>query len=393
MQLPLKLAKSLEKRKDENALRSLKKNAQLIDFSSNDYLGLASSAKVYNGAHQILEQNNLLRNGATGSRLLSGNHKIYDLTENFLAEFHKTEAALIFNSGYDANIGFFSSVPKRGDFIFYDELVHASIRDGISMSNAKAYKFRHNNIEDLKTRLDKLSQPENSEIYIVTESVFSMDGDMAPLQELATISKDFKAFLVVDEAHATGIFGENGEGLVQEEGIQDKVFARLNTFGKAPGCHGAVILGSKGLKNYLVNFSRSLIYTTALPPHSVATILSVYQEFTNGISEIQQLKNNIQFFRNQLEELEVKEHFIPSNSAIQCCIIPGNEKVKNIAEILKQEDFEVKPILSPTVPKGSERLRFCLHSFNSENEIREVLKKLAKLLPRSQNDAEPRNWL
>ncbi|WP_339646518.1 pyridoxal phosphate-dependent aminotransferase family protein [uncultured Salegentibacter sp.] len=381
MQLPLKLAKSLEKRKDENALRSLKKNAQLIDFSSNDYLGLASSAKVYNGAHQILEQNNLLRNGATGSRLLSGNHKIYDLAENFLAEFHKTEAALIFNSGYDANIGFFSSVPKRGDFIFYDELVHASIRDGISMSNAKAYKFRHNNIEDLKIRLNKLSQPENSEIYIVTESVFSMDGDLAPLRELAAISEDFKAFLVVDEAHATGIFGENGEGLVQEEGIQDKVFARLNTFGKAPGCHGAVILGSKGLKNYLVNFSRSLIYTTALPPHSVATILSVYQEFINEISEIQQLKNNIHFFRNQIEELEIKKHFIPSISAIQSCIIPGNEKVKNIAKILKQEGFEVKPILSPTVPKGSERLRFCLHSFNSENEIREVLKKLTKLLP------------
>jgi len=381
MQLPLKLAKSLEKRKDENALRSLKKNAQLIDFSSNDYLGLASSAKVYNGAHQILEQNNLLRNGATGSRLLSGNHKIYDLAENFLAEFHKTEAALIFNSGYDANIGFFSSVPKRGDFIFYDELVHASIRDGISMSNAKAYKFRHNNIEDLKIRLNKLSQPENSEIYIVTESVFSMDGDLAPLRELAAISEDFKAFLVVDEAHATGIFGENGEGLVQEEGIQGKVFARLNTFGKAPGCHGAVILGSKGLKNYLVNFSRSLIYTTALPPHSVATILSVYQEFINEISEIQQLKNNIHFFRNQIEELEIKKHFIPSISAIQSCIIPGNEKVKNIAKILKQEGFEVKPILSPTVPKGSERLRFCLHSFNSENEIREVLKKLTKLLP------------
>ncbi|SFG05924.1 8-amino-7-oxononanoate synthase [Salegentibacter agarivorans] len=381
MQLPLKLAKSLEKRKDENALRSLKRNAQLIDFSSNDYLGLASSAKVYNGAHQILEQNNLLINGATGSRLLSGNHKIYDLAENFLAEFHKTEAALIFNSGYDANIGFFSSVPKRGDFIFYDELVHASIRDGISMSNAKAYKFRHNNIEDLKIRLNKLSQPENSEIYIVTESVFSMDGDLAPLRELAAISEDFKAFLVVDEAHATGIFGENGEGLVQEEGIQDKVFARLNTFGKAPGCHGAVILGSKGLKNYLVNFSRSLIYTTALPPHSVATILSVYQEFINEISEIQQLKNNIHFFRNQIEELEIKKHFIPSISAIQSCIIPGNEKVKNIAKILKQEGFEVKPILSPTVPKGSERLRFCLHSFNSENEIREVLKKLTKLLP------------
>ncbi|PRX52538.1 aminotransferase class I/II-fold pyridoxal phosphate-dependent enzyme [Salegentibacter salegens] len=380
MQLPLKLAKSLEKRKEENSLRSLKQTSQLIDFSSNDYLGFASSLEIYKKAHLILKENDLLHNGATGSRLLSGNHKIYDLTENFLAKFHQTEAALIYNSGYDANIGFFSSVPKRGDVIFYDELAHASIRDGIAMSHAKVYKFRHNSIENLKTRLNKLSQPVDSEIYIVTESVFSMDGDMAPLKALAELSEEFGAFLIIDEAHATGIFGEKGKGLIQEFGIQDKIFACLNTFGKAPGCHGAVILGSKSLKDYLVNFSRSFIYTTALPPHSVATILAVYQNFEKGISEIQQLKNNIHFFRNKIEELEVKEHFIPSNSAIQSCIIPGNEKVKNIAEILKQEGFEIKPILSPTVPKGSERLRFCLHSFNSEEEINRVLKILAKLL-------------
>jgi len=343
-------------------------------------LGLASSEKIYNRAHQILIANYLLKNGATGSRLLSGNHKLYEITESFLAEFHQTEAALIYNSGYDANIGFFASVPKRGDFIFYDEFAHASIREGISMSHAKAYKFNHNDFEDLRKKLSKLNKPENDEIYIVTESVFSMDGDMAPLKELVKISEEFGAFLIVDEAHATGIFGEKGVGLVQELGIHQKVFARLNTFGKAPGCHGAVILGSKSLKDYLVNFSRSLIYTTALPPHSVATILAVYQEFENGIPEIQQLHQNILFFRNQIEELEIKEHFIPSKSAIQSCIIPGNEKVKNVAESLKKEDFDVKPILSPTVPNGRERLRFCLHYYNSEKEISKVLKILAKLI-------------
>lgn len=378
--LPLKLAKSLESRKEEKAFRSLKKSSLLIDFSSNDYLGLASSEKIYHKAHQILKDYELVQNGATGSRLLSGNHDLYDLTENYLAEFHQTEAALIFNSGYDANIGFFSSVPKRGDFIFYDELVHASIRDGISMSNAKAYKFRHNNIDDLKTSLNKLSQPENSEIYIVTESVFSMDGNMAPLEDLAKISEEFGAFLIVDEAHAAGIFGDKGEGVVQELKIQNKVFARLNTFGKAPGCHGAAILGGQSLKDYLVNFSRSFIYTTALPPHSVATILAVYQEFTNGISQLQELKNNIQFFGKQVSQNNLSANFLESKSAIQCCIIPGNEQVKNIAETLKKEGFEVKPILSPTVPKGRERLRFCLHSFNSEEEISRVLKILAKLL-------------
>ncbi len=377
--LPLKLAQSLEKRKQENAFRSLKTSSSLIDFSSNDYLGLASSEKIYHQAHQILEENNILHNGASGSRLLSGNHKLYDLAENFLSEFHQTEAAIIFNSGYDANIGFFASVPKRGDFIFYDELVHASIRDGIAMSKAKAYKFSHNNAEDLPKKLEKLSKPENTEIYIVTESVFSMDGDMAPLKELAKISDEFGAFLIVDEAHATGIFGEKGEGLVQELQLQKFFFARLNTFGKAPGCHGAVILGSKSLKDYLVNYSRSLIYTTALPPHSVATILAVYKELETGIPEIDQLKNNIQFFKREIMKNKLQGDFIESNSAIQSCIIPGNEQVKNVAESLREEGFEVKPILSPTVPNGSERLRFCLHSFNSESEIGQVLKKLAKL--------------
>lgn len=378
--LPLKLAKSLENRKQEKAFRSLKRSSSLIDFSSNDYLGLASSENIYNKAHEILKENELLINGATGSRLLSGNHILYDLTENYLAEFHKTEAALIFNSGYDANIGFFSSVPRRGDFIFYDELVHASIRDGIAMSHAKAYKFDHNNSEELQNKLAKIEKTDDSEVYIVTESVFSMDGDMAPLEDFAKISEEFGAFLIVDEAHTTGIFGEKGEGLVQELKIQDKVFARLNTFGKAPGCHGAAILGSKDLKNYLVNFSRSFIYTTALPPHSVATILAVYQEFKKGISLIQRLKNNIQFFRSQVSQNKLLANFLESKSAIQSCIIPGNEQVKYVAESLKKEGFEVKPILSPTVPKGRERLRVCLHAFNSEEEISRVLKILTKLL-------------
>ncbi|WP_037317672.1 pyridoxal phosphate-dependent aminotransferase family protein [Salegentibacter sp. Hel_I_6] len=378
--IPSKLAESLKKRKQENAFRSLKKTSSLIDFSSNDYLGLASSKKIYQQSHLILKENNLLQNGATGSRLLSGNHILYDLTENFLAEFHQTEAALIYNSGYDANIGFFASVPKRGDLILYDELVHASIRDGIAISRAKAYKFDHNNPESLQNKLSKIEKTDDLELYIVTESVFSMDGDMAPLKDFTKISEEFGAFLIVDEAHATGIFSDKGEGLVQELEIQDKVFARLNTFGKAPGCHGAVILGSKSLKDYLVNFSRSFIYTTALPPHSVATILAVYHEFEKGIPQIQQLHQNIIFFRNQIEKLRLEKHFIFSKSGIQSCIIPGNEQVKNIAENLRREGFEVKPILSPTVHKGRERLRFCLHAFNSEEEISQVLKILAKLL-------------
>lgn len=377
--LPLKLAQNLEKRIRENSFRSLNSPAQGIDFASNDYLGLASSEEIYTRTHQILKDHNFVLNGATGSRLLSGNHKIFELTENFLAEFHHTEAALIYNSGYDANIGFFASIPQRGDFIFYDELVHASIRDGIAMSKAKAYKFSHNDSEDLQKKLLKIEKNSDTETYIVTESVFSMDGDMAPLKELAKISQAFKAYLVVDEAHATGIFGE-GRGLVHELKIQEKVFARINTFGKAPGCHGAVILGTKSLKDYLVNFSRSFIYTTALPPHSVATILAVYEHFRTDFPEIKLLKNNIKLFKQGIKQNNLEQNFLKSTSAIQSCIIPGNNQVKNIAESLKEEGFEVKPILSPTVPKNSERLRFCLHTFNSEKEISQVLKKLSKLI-------------
>jgi 8-amino-7-oxononanoate synthase len=380
-ELPLKLAKTLGIRKQQNAFRSLKQNVKLIDFSSNDYLGLASSEKIYRQAHHILSNNTLLKNGATGSRLLSGNHKIYDLAENFLAEFHHSAAALIYNSGYDANIGFFASVPKRGDVVFYDELIHASIRDGIIMSNAKSYKFKHNDTEDLKIKLKRNPKSETSEIYIVTESVFSMDGAFAPLNELTGLSEEYGAFLIVDEAHASGVFGEKGEGLVQQLQLQHRVFARLITFGKAPGCHGAVILGSKGLKEYLVNFSRSLIYTTALPPHSVATIIAVYQNFQEGFPGIQQLHQNIIFFNHQLEKNKLVKYFIPSKSAVHSCIIPGNEQVKKIARDLAKEGFDVKPILSPTVSKNRERLRFCLHSFNSESEITGVLKKLTKLIP------------
>ena len=390
--LPLKLTKSLDIRKQQNAIRILSYNKNLIDFSSNDYLGFSNLKQVYFTAEKILTDFNLMRNGATGSRLLSGNHQLFSPAEDFIANFHSAESALIFNSGYDANIGFFSSVPQRGDMIFYDELVHASIRDGISMSRAKAYKFKHNDIADLCGHIERSRNiNKEPEIYIVTESVFSMDGDIPDLKTLAEFAEKQHCFLVIDEAHATGVFGADGAGMVQELGIQDKVFARIITFGKALGCHGAAILGSTTLKEYLINFARSFIYTTALPPHSVATILASYQYLKNKpefakvnpehveVPEIKKLKQNIVFFKAEIIANKLQSFFTESNSAIQSCIIPGNEKVKNTASKLEAKGYNVKPILSPTVPKGKERLRFCLHSFNSEEEISGVLKVLVKL--------------
>ena len=278
-------------------------------------------------------------------------------------------------------MGFFSAVPQRNDIILYDELCHASIRDGIQMSHAKSYKFQHNDYEDLESLLKRfvtLSGVEVS-VYIVTESVFSMDGDTPNMETLVSVSEKFKALLVVDEAHALGVFGEKGEGLMQSQNLQDKIFARIMTFGKGLGCHGAAILGSAGLKEYLVNFARSFIYTTGLSPHSVATVLIAYQNL-NQSCELKKLKENISFFNQQKQLLGIKSLFVYSKSAIHSAIIPGNEKVKQIASQLQEKGFEVKAILSPTVPEGQERLRFCLHSYKTEKEMEEVLIELSKLV-------------
>ena len=376
--LPETLCQKLLQRAEYNALRQLVVPCRLVDFSSNDYLGFARNEAVFEEVHAFLAARNLRVNGATGSRLLSGNHSVYPETEEYIARFHQAEATLIFNSGYDANVGFFSSVPQRHDIILYDELSHASIRDGIQMSLARSFKFRHNDLNDLENLLIRYSQTtENQQpatVFIITESVFSMDGDSPDLKKMVQLAEKHNAYLVVDEAHALGVLGENGEGLVQQLKLQDKVFARIMTFGKALGCHGAAVLGSEPLRSYLINFARSFIYTTGLSPHSVATILVAYQHLAKSQQEREKLFQNIAFFKQSLPS---SVSHLPSDSTIQSVIIPGNEQVKSIAQHLQQNGFEVKPILSPTVPEGQERLRFCLHSYNSQKEIFTVLDLLS----------------
>ena len=372
MNLPKKLQKKLQEREQNNSVRKLPLRTDLVDFSSNDYLGLSRNKNIFNRAHEYLVELEMQQNGATGSRLISGNHSLYNQVEDFLCEFHKSESALIFNSGYDANLGFFSSVPQRRDVILFDELAHASIRDGIQMSNAKSYKFKHNDIDDLRFQLEK-HQLISDTIYIVTESVFSMDGDTPNLNQMVVMANEYGALVIVDEAHALGVFGENGVGLVQD--LELEVFARIITFGKALGCHGAAILGSNNLKKYLVNFARSFIYTTGLPPHSLATILLSYQEMIHSQKQ-ETLRFNVDVFNKEISKLGLSKKFISSNSAIHCCVISGNSEVKSIAKDLQDKGFDVKPILSPTVPKGRERIRFCLHSYNSTEEIIDVLSLL-----------------
>lgn len=375
-QLPKKLQKKLEDRASNNALRSLVNDSNLVDFSSNDYLGFSTSEIIFDRALAILKEHKLEKNGATGSRLLSGNHPLYALTEATIANFHNCEEALIFTSGYDANLGFLSSIPQRGDVIFYDELCHASIRDGIQLSAAKPYKYKHDDLNDLIAMAERM-HPDDGEVYVVTESVFSMDGDTPDLVEMAKFCSSKGYYLVVDEAHGMGVFGESGAGRIQELGLEEAVFARIVTFGKAMGCHGAAVLGAKKLKEYLLNFARSFIYTTGLSPHAVATIWAAYAYISRENDYVQSLNRNIGILQLNIQKFELKEHFTVSNSAIHCCIIPGNGQVKAVSEKLGENGFDVKAILSPTVPYGQERLRLCVHSFNTEEEIKNCIQLIA----------------
>jgi len=383
-EFPKKLQQKIAERAEGNALRSLPSSHNLIDFSSNDYLGFAKNENIFANTFQLLLNKGISENGATGSRLLTGNHSLYLELEEQITKFCRSESALVFNSGYNANIGFFSAVPQRGDVVFFDEYIHASIRDGIKMGNAKSFKFKHNDLEDLRSKcqVERSRSPKEAEFYIVTESVFSMDGDSPDLNAMAKFCTNESLYLVVDEAHAVGVFGKNGGGLVHELGLEKQIFARIITFGKALGCHGAAILGSTQLKNYLVNFTRSFIYTTGLPPHTVATIVSAttFLDSKEAKEQNKVLNENISFFKNKLKTLKIESNFIPSTSAIQSCIVPGNNVVKSISKKLFDEGFDVKAILSPTISEGEERLRFCLHSFNTTEEIGWMLQLLKTYL-------------
>ena len=376
MKLEDRLNKSLEQLKSKSALRSLKLTEGLTDFCSNDYLGLAVSAELSERVAQAFST--LKRAGSGGSRLLSGNHSLMEELESLLCNFHQSEAALIFNSGYDANLSIFGSAPRRGDLVLYDSLVHASIHDGMRMGKAELLAFRHNDSNDLKSLLESNKHREG-QIFVAVESLYSMDGDLAPLSEIAEICQHFAAALIVDEAHATGVFGYNGVGRVQELGLQDKVFARLHTFGKAIGGHGAAILGSKTLREYLINFARPLIFSTAMSLHDVLHAKEAYLLLSEkGELLRSELHGKIQFYRSETVKINEKYPVLDSISPIQGIIIPGNESVMKMAQKLQEHALDVRPIRYPSVAAGTERLRICLHNYNSEEEIRELISLLAR---------------
>lgn len=375
MHIDERLSASLDKRIAEKTFRSLTLKSGLIDFSSNDYLGFARSPELKNRIKEYEVSERYFSNGSTGSRLLSGNSAFAEELEKFIATYHHAESALLFNSGYNANLGLFSALGRKGDTIIYDELIHASVHDGMRLSKAECKSFEHNNT----VQLEALLKGRTAQIFVAVESVYSMDGDFAPLKELAKLCKKYNASLIVDEAHATGIFGKTGAGRVAELDLEKEVFARLVTYGKAMGCHGAAVLGSTLLKNYLMNFARSFIYTTAAPVNNLYVVKSAYDLLEQSEENSTALKNNIRLFKSKIKTVKgINLH--ESSSPIQSIIIPGNERVRNIAAHIQSKGFDVRPLVSPTVPAGQERIRICLHAFNTEKEVVDLISAIQSAL-------------
>jgi len=354
--------KALEKRKQEHLLRHLPLPPEGIDFYSNDYLGFAQNSNlklaIESEYHHAPDMN-----GATGSRLLSGNSAYAEQIEQQVADFHHAESALIYPSGYTANLGLISSLATRETTLLLDELVHASLIDGARLGRSERIRFKHNDLNDLENQLQKI----HGQKLVIIESVYSMDGDICSLEDVSSICEKHAAMLIVDEAHSMGVFGEHGSGLVQELGLEKKVLARIMTYGKAPGIHGAAVVGPQWLKEYQTNFSRSLIFSTAPTPHQFASIGGLYLFLPRTFEVRNQLGEVVRYFVEKRKDHS--GNWLPSESHIQSLIIPGNAEVIRTAERLSDAGINALPIRKPSVPEGKERIRFCLHSYNTKEEI------------------------
>lgn len=347
----------LDKRKEKGTLRSLRLQSDGIDFYSNDYLGFAKSKDLQQLLLQKIMDNPQLLSGSTGSRLISGNSDIAVSVENEIAQKHHFESALLFPSGYNANLALFSTLPSRHDVIIVDEQIHRSVHDACQLSNAKKLKFKHNDSEDLENILKR----QEGHCYIAIESLYSMEGDFAPVQEIAALAGKYKASLIVDEAHAFGVFGY---GLIEKYHLHNHVSAAVITYGKALGSHGAAILCNETVKSYLINFASPFIYTTSAQDFQWMSIKTGYEFLDQNHKQAIKLQDNIRIFRSQSLQSPSAE-----TSPVQAILIPDNQKLKAVQNTLSEEGFLTYAIYSPTVKEGSERLRICLHSFNSEEDI------------------------
>lgn len=369
-QLPFRLQEKLEQKKKEHTLRTLS-DRRGLDFCSNDYLGLSEDLVL---KERILSAARKLPLGSSASRLLRGNLEVYEEAEKELAEFSGSEAALLFPSGYQCNLGVLSALLSPQDFVYSDALNHASIIDGIKLSGAVKKIYPHQDVQALEQLLIQDSSVSGTKV-IVTESIFSMDGDLAPLVELAALAKKYSALLVVDEAHATGLWGNLEQGLgagwVQKLGLRSQVFATLHTGGKTLGVGGAWVALSQAGKDYLVNFSRPFIFSTApMPVVACALPLAVQRWKEVAWDRVQELRTQLLFFR---ETLDVSGH---PQAPILPVLVGDNQRCVEWANQLQRQGFDVRAIRPPTVPVGTARLRITLHWMNSNQDIQDLCKAL-----------------
>ncbi|EEP76396.1 hypothetical protein UREG_01245 [Uncinocarpus reesii 1704] len=385
----------LEERRAKGRLRALKVlPPDVADFSSNDFLSLSISPafrELY--LDNLCKTSNSHRIASSGSRLLDGDTDYAEDLEEFLARFHNAPSGRLFNSGYDANVGIYSCIPQRGDVIMYDELIHASTHDGMRLSRAgRRTPFKHNSVEDFQEKLQKeidldpLVRSGKRNVIVAVESLYSMEGDFAPIREILDVLESMlplsNGHLIVDEAHSTGIFGPRGAGIVQGLGVEDRVFIRLHTFGKAVASNGAIVLCAPITREYLTNYARPLIFSSATGLPSLVATRTSYELMAEGATEpLQaQLQQRIELLRSSLANIA------PASSAILCINHHPTSPIfslrtkfpHDLAKICQKEGLMVRAIMSPTVPLGTERVRACLHARNSVEELEKLVDVIRK---------------
>lgn len=374
---------ALAKRSSKGNLRTLRVIDDAVDFSSNDYLGLARCHQQQALVHQRTQGRQQLL-GATGSRLISGNLPDFPRIEAYLAQSHGRQHALVCNSGYTANLSVVSCLPV--DHILYDEYIHNSLHMGLRLwerDTRQAQMFRHNDTDHLRQLLEATTTHQRPAAILV-ESVYSMDGDIAPLREIMDLAQEYQAVVVTDEAHGFGLFGRKGLGLVEEYYLEThpaNLFT-IFTYGKAAGAHGAVVCcDSQVAYDYLVNYAYPFIYSTALSPHSLETIRASYETVMSerGTHLRRRLCENIAQFRTAVSRL-IRDYptlsLIESETPIQALVIPGNENVSIFCKVMNrvsQGRITLFPIKSPTVPENLERVRIVLHSHNTREQIDQLI--------------------
>ncbi|MGH7948485.1 MAG: aminotransferase class I/II-fold pyridoxal phosphate-dependent enzyme [Candidatus Binataceae bacterium] len=347
-----------------------------IDLSSNDYLGFANHPLLKARMMDAVEREGC---GSTGSRLLRGERESFAAIERRFASFKGSERALYFSSGYLANLAVLATLPEAGDLILSDERNHASLIDGIRLSAAGRVVFPHRDIAAVARLVDEYQG--GGQIFVVTESLFSMDGDYAPLAEYATICRATRAALIVDEAHAVGIFGERGSGLIESSGTDEEVFVSVNTAGKALGVAGAFVAGPGGAIDYLVQHARSFIFSTAPPPSVAAALDASLTLVATEPERRTALMDRARYLRGHLVEAGIP---VPDGSSQIVPVVLGeNDRALSVAGVLQSEGFDVRAIRPPTVAPGTARLRLSVNLNLTEATLDRFVACLAAVVGRS----------